>query len=77
MTEKEYDVKMAELHVKSQRLNARVCKLEMEEGFKRLQARLTERYECLKAAYEQSLIDLEEAELSLTNYKQAAEKNFD
>jgi hypothetical protein len=77
MTEKEHDVKCAELNLRSAELRAKECKVDMEEGYKRLAAKMAMQYESLKAAYAQSLLDLEEAQLNLTQTKQSAEKNFD
>lgn len=77
MTEKEHDVKCAELGVMSAEIRAKEAKIDMEEGYKRLTSKMAMEYEALKAAYQQSLLDLEEAQLNLTITKQSAEKNFD
>ena len=42
-----------------------------------LKARMEVRYAALKAAYEHALIDIEEAEASLTNAKYNVDKKFD
>lgn len=77
MRDNELEVKLAELTVKTNRVAAREAKIAMEEGYKKLKATMETRYESLKSAYEVALIDLEEAELHLTNAKEKLEKNFD
>lgn len=77
MKEKEVDVKMAEFHVRSSEIDVKQAKVEMEEGYKRLKAKMDIEYEVLKNNYQQALLDLEEARLHLTCAKDSLEVGFE
>lgn len=77
MNDKQAEVKLAEFTVREKRIALRESKVHMEEGFKKLKARMDERYESLMAAHQMALLDLEEAEFDLAQTKEKAEKNFD
>lgn len=77
MTDKEHEVKLAEINLRSAEIRAREAKVDMEEGYKRLQAKMAMEYEALKASYAQSLLDLEESKLNLEATKERKEKNYD
>lgn len=77
MKEKEIDVKLAEFNVRSCELGVKQSRIEMEEGYKRLKAKLDIEYESLKNNHQQALLDLEEAKLRLTCAKDDLDKGFE
>jgi hypothetical protein len=77
MNEKELDVKLAEFNLRSHQLRVREAFVELETGTRAIKAKADSRIENLKAAYELSKIDLEEAEIHLQDAREKQEKNFD
>jgi hypothetical protein len=65
MTEREYDVKAAELYLKHKELDARAAKVQMEERIKQIQAKASHQIDDLKNMYQSTLLDVEEAKLNL------------
>lgn len=77
MSEKELDVATSEINVRTHKRRVLEARIEMDEGYKQLKARMESRYENLKAAYDASLLDLEEAELYLKHAKAKLDRSFD
>lgn len=77
MTELEASVKHAELEVKKQAVRTAQTKVELEEGYKRLQADMERKYGRLKTAHELEKLDLESEKISLEVAKEAHRKGFE
>jgi ribosomal protein S8 len=77
MTDREIDVKSAEFNLLNSKLNVRIAKVEMEQGYIRLKAKFDAQYESLKAEHERAVLDLQEAELQLKVAKERVDKAFE
>ena len=77
MNDKELNVKLAELAVRDQLTQVRDAKTDLEEGYKRLKAKMDLNYAVLKSEYERQQILLEEKNAYLENAKHDLVKHFD
>ena len=77
MTPLEQTLRYWELQVQEQQTRVKECKLNLDEGYKRLKAKFEEDYANLKFVYERSLIQLEKDKSYFEVAKSNIERGYD